>query len=404
MFRSFLPTLALAGVALAPTAASQCFLDDNLAGPCCAPASAVLPSFPAFTLPGQSICWDNCNVGAQLCNQVVLAAPVQVGCTEYTVDLLASDCGGNPQLKGTLHLDYTRTWNEFPVPGVVPSQVWRFVVKADLAGSTTAFGCYVPNCLGTHPTAFYHGYLDYSLDCVTGTWESALVLFHGCDAYQHDPALSARPGSFHPGRSFAIVAPSLASNPFVPATLPPLGGPVFFEGMRDVGPVTPPPAACKAEENVLQGNLISLASACVCPFSFLPPQVTARHLDGVGSCGSDFRSISVFPALPWFEMLSTSLGAWSNGSSYPGPEAVWIEEGTFLHTEACSATGVPQLYAEIKVGASTEGGYLAAVGPVGTDRFTDLVDNYSVPLGAPILPPFVGKRNASHHLVYVNSF
>jgi hypothetical protein len=324
-----------------------------------------------------------------------------VGCGEYTADFQSFDCGSAPQLKGKLHLDYTRTWEEYPVVGAF-SQVWRFLVKADLGTSTTIFGCQVPSCLGTHPTAFYEGYLDYSFDCSSGTWESALVLFHGCDKYQHDPLFSARPGVFHPTRSFAIVAPSFATNPFVPAALPPIGGPVFFDGLRDVGPFTPPPFACRTTEPLMQGNLFNLASACTCPFSFFPPQTTARHLDGVGNCGSTFQSINAFPAVPWFQMLSTSIGAWSNGSSYPGPERVWIEEGTFLHIEGCSTT--PQIYVEIKIGASTEGGYLAAVGPVGADKFTDLVDNYSRALGTPITPPFFGKANPSHHLVYVNSF
>ena len=49
-------------------------------------------------------------------------------------------------------------------------------------------------------------------------------------------------------------------------------------------------------------------------------------------------------------------------------------------------------------------GYFAAIGPVAGDRFTDLVDNYSVPLGSPIVPPFVGAAKPSRHLVYVNAF
>lgn len=395
--------LALAVTALSATGMSaQCLQPDNTAGPCCSFVTPTLPTLPTITLPGQAICWDNCNVGAQLCTQVVIGAPVQVNCTEYTANFQSQDCSGNPQLKSQLQLAYTRTWDEFPVPGTVGIQVWRFVVKADVSPSSTILGCQVPSCLGTHPTAFYHGYLDYAFDCVNGTWESALVLFHGCDKYQHDPLFSSRPGVFHPGRSFALVAPSTAVNPFVPAVLLPTPGPTFFQAMRD----TPSLAtlACEAAETLTQGKVQNLASACACPFSFFPPQVTARHMDGVSACGSDFRSISVFPTLPWLEVMTTSLGTWTTGASYPGPEAVWVDEGTFLHIEGCTLTGAPEVYAEIKVGATTENGYLAAVGPVPASRFTDLVDNYSVQLGTPILPPFFGSVRPTRHLVYINPF
>jgi hypothetical protein len=394
---------ALAATALtAATAAAQCLGPDGMAGPCCSVVAPTLPAFPAITLPGDAICWDSCNVGAQICTQIVLGAPVQVNCTEYTVAFQSQDCSGNPQLKSLLNLTYTRTWTEFPVPGTVGNQVWRFVVKADVSPSTTAFGCQVPNCLGAHPTAFYHGYLDYAFDCVAGTWESALVLFHGCDKFQHDPLFSSRPGVFHPGRSFALVAPSTPGNPFAPVSLTPTGGPTFFEAMRD----TPDPAtlACEAAETLAQGKIINLAKACACPFAFFPPQVTARHIDGTSTCGSNFRSLSAFPTLPWFELMTTSLGTWTTSASYPGTEAVWVDEGTFLHVEACTLSGAAELYAEIKVGATTEGGFLAAVGPVGADRFTDLVDNYSVQLGTPILPPFFGSVRPTNHIVYVNPF
>jgi hypothetical protein len=400
MFRSI--AFALCATALSATLSAQCLLPDGMAGPCCSVVSPTLPAFPPITLPGQSICWNGCTVGTQTCDQVVLSAPVQVNCTEYTVGLQTLDCSGNPQLKSQLHLAYTRTWTEFPVLGAVGNQVWRFVVKADVSPSSTVFSCDIPNCLGTHPTAFYHGYLDYSFDCFAGTWESALVLFHGCDKFQHDPLFSSRPGVFHPGRSFAIVAPSTSANPFVPAMLTPTGGPTFFEAMRDAPNVAT--LACEAAETLAQGKIFNLASACACPFSFFPPQVTARHIDGVSTCGSNFRSLSAFPTLPYFELMTTSLGMWTTAASYPGPEVVWVDEGTFLHVENCTLTGAPEAYAEIKVGATTEKGFPAVIGPVLVDRFTDLVDNYSVQLGTPILPPFFGSVRPTHHLVYVNPF
>jgi hypothetical protein len=359
-----------------------------------------LPAFPPVTLPGDSICWDNCSVNSQTCSQVLVSAPTQVTCTEFTSTLQVLDCGGNPELKSQMHLIYARTWDEFPVLGAVPSQVWRFLVKADVSPSTSAFGCRVPNCLGTHPTAFYYGYLDYAFDCFSGNWEASIVLFHNCDRYQHDPLFSSRPGVFHPGRSFAVVAPSTAANPFVPVALAPFAGPTFGDSMRDM----PDPAtlACEAAETLAQGITQNFASACACPFS-LVPQVTARHIDGASVCGSNFRSINAFPVVPWFEVMTTSIGSWTTGASYPGPEQVWVDEGTFLHFEACTLSGALETYVEIKLGATTEGGFATAA-TTPNSRFTDLVDNYSVLLGNPILPPFFGDVRPTRHLVSVNPF
>ena len=400
----FLPALSAAVfLAAAPPAAAQCLGPDGLdLGPCCAPAVATLPTFPAVTLPGSSICWDNCNVAGQACTQVVLGAPVAGGCAAYTAALKVQDCNGNPLLSTVLSLDYTRTWDEFVIPGTV-SQVFRFVVKADVAAATTSGPpCQVPSCLATYPTAFYHGYLDYASDC-SGGWAAALVLYHGCDAYQHNPLLSSRPGSFHPGRSFALVAPHTTANPFLPVVLPAPGGPAVAEAIRQA--VNPATLACTVEEPIIGGVLQPLAAACVCPFSLFPQQTTARHVDVVGACGSQARSVNVFPSLPWFENLTISIGTWTTTASYPGPEAVWVDEGTYLHSDACDPTGALGFHAQIKVGATTEGGFQAiSASGLTLDKFTDLVNNFSAQIGTvPIAPPFVGHVMPTRDLVYTNS-
>lgn len=395
--------LALTAGALVTAPSAQCLDPDGLDGPCCVDVLPTLPTFPAQSLPGSAICWDSCAVTSDDCVQLNLTAPTTAICGQYTSDLTTIDCGtGANQLGGTLILDYARTWEEFPTPGE-SLQVWRFLVKADLilAGVSTGT-CPFPSCLPAQPTAFYYGYLDYARDCSTGAWESALVLYHGCDAFVHDPLISSRPGTFHPSTTYALVGPSTVTNPFVPVSLPAGGGPLFFEGIRDtIDLVT---LACESRERLQAGNIVPLGNACACSFALAPPQTTARYMDGVSFCGSDFRSVNLFPFLPWFEVMSISIGSWSNGSSYPGPEAAWVEEGLFLHTEACSLSGTPQAYAEVKVGATTEGGYLAAIGLVVGDKFTDLVNNFSAALGSPITPPFVGNVMPSLHLISVNYF
>lgn len=393
-------SLAAAAVAVAGSLSAQCFSPDGLSGPCCGSTLASLPSFPPQSLPGEGICWDGCDVSAQICTKVDLGMPMQLNCGVYAVDMKVSDCAGNALLASKLHLDYTRTWNEFPAPGA-ELQAWRFVVKADVERSSSAAAlCPVPSCLGTWPTAYYYGYLDYAFTCSTGAWEASLVLFHGCDKFQHDQAISDKPGTYHPTTSYALVAPTTAANPFVPAVLPAPGGPVLAEAIRNAAP--PTSGACINEEPINQGVVQPVGAACACPFTFFPPQVTARHMEAASLCGSDFRSLNVFPNFPWFEVMSTSIGTWTTGASYPGPEAAWVDEGVFLHTEACSATG-GTLYAEIKYGATTERGYDAAsAAGLVIDKMTDMVDNYSVQIGTPLTLPMVGSVKPTRHLFYVN--
>jgi hypothetical protein len=402
MFRRLLSLVLAVATLAAGAIQAQCLGPDNLTGPCCQMTGANLPAFPTLTLPGLGICWSACTP-TTTCTTVTLAAPIQTACGQYSVPMNVNDCAGVPLLTSKLQLDYTRTWTETPGPGV-QYQVWRFVVKADVFTSAALPpACPVPSCLGPHPTAFYYGYLDYAFECGTG-WRAALVIFHGCDKFQHDPLLSDKPGVFHPTMSYAVVAPSTTANPFVPALLPAPGGPVFAEALRDV----PDPSVtlnCITEEAIVQGVVQFLGQACACPFAFVPPQVTARHLDGVTNCGSSFTSLNVFPAFPWFEDMTTAIGTWTTGASYPGPEQVWVDEGVFLHNDVCDATGAITPYGEIKYGATTAQGYNAQsfTGQV-LNKFTDLVSNYSVKLGNPILPPFLGSVRPSRHLVYLNYF
>jgi hypothetical protein len=403
-------------LALAAPAAAQCGMPDGLNGPCCAIVTANLPSLPAINVPGTTICYDNCNPQPKDCARVELAAPVPVGCATFDLPIKVSDCGGLPIVGSTLRLDYTRTWSESTAAGAVDRQVWRFVAKGDVSlGSTgPAPACAKPTCLQSYTTAFYYGYVDYALDCATGLWETAGMLFHACDFFIHQQGLSDKPGTWHPGRSYAIVWPDTSANPFVPGAFSMPGGFVMSEAMRETGLGLTPPA-CMAEEPIVQGSLIPLGSACLCPFALLPPQLTASVLSGTGACidptgvPGSFATLNAFPTTPWFHMMSHSIGAWTTGASYPGPERIWADEGLFLYHDPCpTVPGTVEDWSEIHYGATTQGGYpVFSVDPtqVLSQRFVDLASNFTHLIGSgTITPPVLGSKKSSRHLIYVNMF
>lgn len=410
------PFMAFAAlVTFTSPTASQCLGPDNLTGPCCQPTAVNLPIFPDIQMPGMGICWNQCAPTNQVCTDLEILAPMPVTCDEYRAELNVVDCAtGVLYLRGELILDYTRTWKETD-PGVPGSQwqVWRFAAKVDVSPGVPlvpgATNCPQPVCLFTQPTAFYYGYMDYAFDCVNNTYEASLVLHHGCDSFQHDPLLSDKPGFFHPGESYALVGPNTSANPFTPALMPATGGPVIAEAMRLAA--TPGLGGCVFEEPIAQGDVQVLGMACLCPFAFIPV-VTARHMGGVGVCPgptgvpSNYRSLNFFPALPWYEVITTSIGMWSSNANYPGPEQAWVDEGIFLYTDSCAATaGLPSNFADLMYGGSTARGFLVqGFGGIAlTDRFTDLASNWSHTLGTPVALPLLGSVRQTDHLIYTNN-
>jgi len=394
---------ALALAAFHLPSSAQCFVPDGLNGPCWQPVTANLPGFPTQTYPGVGICWFNCNPQVA-CTDVGLGAPVLVRCGVYNAGLQVLDCAGNSLLAGIVVLDYTRTWSE-TTPAGLAYQVWRFAAKVDmmLAGPVGAAGCVQPPCLGPHPTAFYYGYVDYARNCATGQFESALVLFHNCDAFIHHPAFSSRPGAFHPGVSYALVGPSTAANPFVPAAAPAPAGMIVAEAVRNV----PPPGAffCTTEDPVT-GSIQFIAAGCACPFALNPMQTTARILKGTGTCvdpvfgPTTFTTVKTMAPFPWLHDITTSIGTWTTFASYPGPEFVWADEAPVLYRDSC-----PKLvFGELYYGASTIRGYTVVppAGTVLTDKFTDLASNASfTPPTMPVFP-LVGNVLPTRNLIYVN--
>ena len=403
---SFVGALAVTLFTLSPAADAQCFTPDGLDSTiCCAPVTPTIPSFPAVSLPGQGICWNACNLSSQTCTKIAIGAPTSTVCGQWQATLSVFDCSGNQLFKGIMVLDYTRTWAESKVLGLTPNQVWRFAAKVDLVsplGGPT--GCPVPNCSQVPGgSAFYYGYLDYSLDCASGMIEPALVLYHGCDVFIHKPAYSSVPGAFHPNTTFALVAPDTAANPFLPVVALPPAGILMNEAMRRAA--APSALACFAEEPLNQGSFFPLVTGCLCPLSFAPPQQAGNRLGGTGMCGGSFATLNLWPLTPWYELISTSIGRWSNNSSYPGTEHASAAEGLLLYQDACDPTGLATQNFDIFYGALTQGGWaitsLTGV-PPSTDRFLDLASNYSIPTSASVVFPLYGKVAATQHLIYVN--
>ena len=413
-FRSRELTLALlALLALGTSSAAQCLGPDNLSGPCCTQTLPNLPSFDQFDLPGTTICWSSCVAAPQELNRIRVSKPVPTNCTQYTSGITVTDAAGAAILGGTLVMDYTRTWLEAS-PTLPPSQlqVYRFAVKIDmlqLQGGVGMTPCNTPTCLPGQATAFYYGYMDYAYDCASGVQSNVLVLFHNCDSFIHRPGLSSKPGAFHPTTTYALVWPSTTVNPFVASSAPAAGGPLIGEATR-----LQPPAgvACITEDFLSSGSIFPLGSGCGCPFMPGFTQLTGRDMNGVGTCPDttgtpgNFGSLNPFPTFPWFEVMTTSIGAWTTMASYPGTERAWVDEGVFLVNDACSDVVLGQKkFIDINYGGSTANGYPVLPSPINptiTADVTDMAANASIPRPGPIIFPLVGAVRPTRSLLYLN--
>jgi len=410
MFRLITATLSLGLLALvAPAASAQCPVPDGLDGPCWQPVTPNLPQFPSVEMPGTGICWDQCTALPQQCVRVDLGVPNQSACGAYSANLIVREClNGDPVLRGSARLDYTRTWEEErPTNPPTRVQVYRFTLKVDLTPSTVVppDPCIVPSCLGQWPQAFYYGYVDYARDCATGTFETAVVLYHACDNFIHRPGLSDRPGAFHPNRSFAIVAPSSAVNPFVANNAQAATGPMVAEAMRNVPQL--PGQLCIAEERLAQGTIDFVGEGCGCTLAQNPDQITARRFGGSGTCTvagfgpSTFVSVNTTPNFPWFHGMTTSIGEWTTDVGYPGKEQAWVDEVPMLYRDSCANAA----FGEVYYGGTTDAGWVVVPlpGMVASQRFTDLASNASFSLPGGPLGPFVGSVLPTRNLIYVNT-
>ncbi len=401
LLTSFSRAAALALCAAAPGLA-QCGLPDSLdGGPCCAPASVVLPSFPQMA--NQSalwLCFDNCAPSLQrpFCATIGKPLPVKVGnqvvCGQYSARIQLKDCGTNLlHWSGGLRLDYSRTWTASQIPGALNLTVWRFLINGDLIPTNNVPNtpCERPASLSQYSRVYFSGHLDYAFDCFSNTWSIAWSLNHECDATHHTQQ-SARPApssGFDPGKSFSIVGPGIG---FVPAP----GGSAIATGAISSGSLrwnnwAAAPAICTFREPI-GGNVVDFNPFCVC--STINPAL-GQFIDTLilaqGQCGS-----GLFPT-PTSHFAQKRIGSWTNPAVYPGVQDLSFGFGEMALGNGCNGATTSEWFE----GALTLGGYFAvdAQGLVLGRQFVDLE---SCNTSAGSAAPRIGAPHVSYALFNSN--
>lgn len=342
-------------------AGAQCPIPDQLdGGPCCAQAAEVVPWFPQVSQPSLDICWRDCGVASVLPCRAVwtpikILPPTGADCSYHTARLDIYDAVGTLQWTGTMRLLYSRTWMETKPPGT-PIQVWRYLVNGYLRPTTGVLTvpCPMPPCTPAFGNVRFTGYIDYARDCTAAAGlEIAWSLTHACDVVDHAPGFP-RAGVFHPGLSYTFVGPSAG---FVPAPVVAAEGTPGspFEAVRRLRhpPLgTTGPILCEFEERF--GHSLTTTPLCLC--SGGPPlsaQWVLGVLTGGGSCGTAIATPASTPFLPGY--LSMGVGTWTLPGTYPGPEALRWNAGSYDYTDPCTGAVRPEVF----YGVTTLGGYPA---------------------------------------------
>jgi hypothetical protein len=360
---STLSRIALAlGLATALTtapAAAQCGPDNLDGGPCCAPASAVLPNFPKILgTDARWLAFDNCNLALNKLYCVDLGKPMPLSlagavyCGQYNIRLQLRDCPtGVLHWSGGLRAQYSRNWQESSIPGAVNLTVWRFIVNGDLVPSAAVPMTPLdrPASLGTYSRLYVSGHIDYALDCATGQWSVAWAVSHECDQIHHTPA-SARPapaGGFDPAKSFSIVGPGTGFVP-TPVNTPISNGPIVQGSIR-WNNWAAGTNVCTYREPA-NGSLTALAAFCLCA-NVAPAagQFINTFLTASGICGTQVMMT------PNNRFTQKRIGTWNNPAVFPGIETVLFDFGSMQLVNGCTGAVTTEWYE----GSETIGGFPA---------------------------------------------
>ena len=339
----------------APPSRAQCGPDGLDGGPCCASTFATIPAIPAMQTDCRWLCFNGCQVSQNILNCVNLGplVPATGGgallCGVHDVRFRVKNCGTTLFLwNGSLKAYYSRTWQEFPVVGAPPIQVWRFIVNGDLL-PTVSLGngpCIKPACLSQFTRCYFSGYMDYAFDCSTSVWKVSFAVSHECDSIHHRVG-TARPApstGFHASRSFSIVGPAAG---FVPANAGPRSdGPITADAVR-WNNWTPPPQSCTFEEPA-NGVFQALNEFCFCTAGG-PNQYISTLVNANGACGS-----AVGPD-PLSMLMQKRIGGWTNPNVFPGVEFALFDFGFLRYTNGCNMLNTSEWFE----GGETLGGFQA---------------------------------------------
>jgi len=404
-----LPVLLVAALALAVPAPGQAttFLPDNLDGPCCGQTVANLPTFPVVTLQNKYVCWNNCNASLSGTVLTTFTPSPTAACGIYFNNMKVTNLGGGlVAWTGNLVMTYSRTWVESSVLGAAPdTQVWRFILNGDLKPSTTLIGlyggnaCIIAPCVATFNRFHVQGYIDYALDCATGTWSVAFAVDHDCDEFEHNNPFTCRPGAFHPGRSYTWVGP--AAGFVCDNNVPTASGTLACDAFRVNNFALPLSQICQFEQPLLGGGITNAGEYCPC--NPAGTQYKIQQFDAGTVCQSSAFSSMVGP---WAGLVGKSIGFWTDPAVYPGRETLHIERGHTSYTDTCTPDFMTRPYF---IGVQTQGGFSThklgvAVGggititPV-SDRLIDLGDATFPGL---MSAPRIGKLSVSDKLIQFN--
>lgn len=406
---SLLPWLVVLAVLslLHSPARAQCVSDGLETVPCCTPATATLPTFPPISDSVKYIGFRDCDpqTDVNLCVEIDAPIPAASGgtvCGIYVIKFTVRLCGGGMEQiwKGTLRAQYSRNWQETDASGDTIG-VWRFLLNGDFRPTAYLLSlpvatnpAIVPPCSPSFGNNFYvAGFIDYALNCTTGTWTAAWSINHECDPIHHAPG-SARPApplGFHPRRSYAWVGPgaTFVADPVFARTA---AGTTTQEAIRwnDWSSL---PAICTGEETVSTADLDVVDAYCPCDPPGLNPQYDETTVSFSGACGSSGATVPL-SALPF---LQKRIGSWTSASIYPGLKDLALAMGDLEYADGC--TGIPST--EFFEGVSTFGGFSA------TTYAGDPLGRQSLDIGSSNRTPInlirqVGKPHVTQYIVNLN--
>ena len=399
VLRRFLASLGFVAVlaVATPPASAQCG-PDGLNGPCCTAAFATIPQIPGLQMDCRSICYNNCNVSQNFLDCINLGPLIPatsggaVQCGVYDMRFRVKQCGtANFLYNGSMKAFFSRTWEEFPVAGATPIQVWRFIINGDLIPTPLLVGiCRRPACTTQYTRVYFSGYIDYAFDCNTGGWKAAFAVTHGCDGIHHRPG-TARPApalGFHATRSFAIVGPGTG---FVASTAGPMSDGAITSGSFRMNSWAPAPAAVCTTREPATGSFIAGNQYCFCNTAGSPQFINSTV--GAGSaCGS---AVSPDPNMSFIQMR---LGGWNVPTAFPGNEFALFDFGFLRYVNGCPA---PAATTEWFEGGETVGGFMAVdlTGVLLDPEFEDLGSCNNSPtspaikIGAPHISNFILNFN-----------